>query len=367
MSKRGDGEGSIRQMPGRDLWQYRWTETVNGQRVRRVKYARSKPEAVAALRAATARVDQGQPGLDSASPFKVVAERWRRTANVAQGVGTRSMQTYSGVLRLHVYPVIGTLPIRDVKPSHVADVMGRMADKGLSRAYQHQAHKAISGVFKMAIADELVIRNPTQAVKAPRGGHAAKVVPDRGQVLAMIDRATPDPRMRVFVATLAYSGLRIGEALSLRWADWDGAGTLRVMHTKGGKPRAVPVPAKLQTELAAWRRAQAAERLASIWWSDEDWILSADVGTRWDPHNARKRFRRLVEGDPDNGIDPICPGATPHSLRHATATLLLEEGVPMRVVSELLGHSSTRTTEDVYSHVSARLATEAAAALDRAL
>lgn len=54
-------------------------------------------------------------------------------------------------------------------------------------------------------------------------------------------------------------------------------------------------------------------------------------------------------------------------MRHATATILLEEGVPMRVVSELLGHSSTRITEDVYSHVTARLAEESAKALDRAL
>jgi site-specific recombinase XerD len=54
-------------------------------------------------------------------------------------------------------------------------------------------------------------------------------------------------------------------------------------------------------------------------------------------------------------------------MRHATATILLEEGVPVRVVSELLGHSSTRITEDVYSHVTARLAEEAARALDWAL
>ena len=54
-------------------------------------------------------------------------------------------------------------------------------------------------------------------------------------------------------------------------------------------------------------------------------------------------------------------------MRHATATILLEEGVPMRVVSELPGHSSTRITEDVYSHVTARLAEESAKALDWAL
>lgn len=122
---------------------------------------------------------------------------------------------------------------------------------------------------------------------------------------------------------------------------------------------------QLQVELKAWRKAQRAEQMAAVWWDTEhDWILSTDVGTHWDAHNAGKRFRLIANGDPEKGI---CPGATPHSLRHATATILLEEGVPMRVVSELLGHSSTRITEDVYSHVTARLAEESAAALDRAL
>jgi site-specific recombinase XerD len=84
-----------------------------------------------------------------------------------------------------------------------------------------------------------------------------------------------------------------------------------------------------------------------------------------------KRYKPLADGvesdDPSKARPAICPGATPHSLRHATATLLLEEGVPMKVVAELLGHSSTRITEDTYSHVTARLVAEAANAITRAL
>lgn len=64
------------------------------------------------------------------------------------------MGTYSGVLRLHVYPVIGHVPLKAMRPSHVTLVLVDMDEKGLSRAYQHQAHKAISGVFKMAIDDD---------------------------------------------------------------------------------------------------------------------------------------------------------------------------------------------------------------------
>ena len=79
-----------------------------------------------------------------------------------------------------------------------------------------------------------------------------------------------------------------------------------------------------------------------------------------DAHNwRRKHFNPLS--------DRICPQVTPHSLRHGFATIMLEEGVPMKVVSAQLGHSSTRITEDVYSHVTARLQQEAGAAIERVL
>ena len=99
MTKRGNGEGDISRHPARVLWKARWTEVVNVEVKRRTLYARTKEEAVAKLRAATTRVEAGQPGIDSAAPFKVVAEQWRRTAGISQGIGTRSMGTYSGVLR----------------------------------------------------------------------------------------------------------------------------------------------------------------------------------------------------------------------------------------------------------------------------
>jgi integrase len=230
--------------------------------------------------------------------------------------------------------------------------------------------KAMSNVCQSAIDDGLMRSNPTRKFKAPRPEPSTKVVPTREQVAQMI-AAAPDARARALVVVLAYTGLRIGEALSLRWSDWDGAGTIQV-RGKGGKMRAVPVTRTLAEELKAWRKVQAAERMAAVWWGEGDYILSTPVGTKWDPSNARKQvFLPLANGTPaSEGVEAvpgICPGATPHSLRHAAATMLLEEGVPMKVVSELLGHSSTRVTAETYSHVTARLVAEAGAAIERAL
>ena len=110
------------------------------------------------------------------------------------------------------------------------------------------------------------------------------------------------------------------------------------MRAKGGRTRAIPVPEKLQAELKAWRKAQRAEQLAAVWWDTEhDWILSTEVGTHWDPTTRARGSDSSPNGHPAKGRRGHLPGAMPHSMRHATATILLEEGVPMRVVSELLG------------------------------
>jgi integrase len=356
MSKRVNGEGSIT-LRGDGRYMVRWCEP-DGRR--RTAYARTQADAASKLREALTRVEDGVPTVETADTFKAVAERWRSTAMIRQGIARTSLATYSSALRLHAYPIIGTVRMRDLKPAQVTAVLAAMQDKGLSASYRHVVHKAMSGVFEMAIADDLIRRNPTRSVKAPRPDRTTKVVPTREQVTTMIEAAT-DPRARILVVVLAYTGLRISEAMSLRWADWDDAGTLRVMDTKGDRPRAVPVTATLAAELRAWRKIQTEERLASVWWdTDHDWILSTPIGTRWDPSNARKNAFRPIAAK-------VCPGATPHSLRHAAATLLLEEGIPMKVVSELLGHADTRTTAEIYSHVTARLVSEAGTAIERAL
>lgn len=367
---RANGEGTITRRKN-GTYQAAWFETVDGQRKRRFVYGKTSREVRDKLRDALNRIDQGLPGIDSADTFRAVAETWQRTTMRTSGLSRASTEAYVGALKRKVYPVIGDMRLRDLKPSDVARVLTAMQDDGLSNAYQHTASKAMSAVFKAAMADGLIASNPALAVKVRRGGHKEKVVPDRDQVAALIEACGDDLRLKALVATLAYTGCRISEALSIRWSDV-GDTSIAIRSGKGGKSRAVPVTPALSEILKAWRLEQRQERLAAVWWDTEhDWVLSSECGTQWDPHNARKKFRPLVEGveseDPDKARPPICPGVTPHSLRHATATLLLEEGVPMKVVAELLGHSSVRITQDTYSHVTARLVQEAGDAIARAL
>lgn len=358
-TRRSNGEGSIyERKDGR--WVVSWVEaTPDGSR-RRSVYCRNRKEAKDTLKSVTRRRDDGLPAIDSSMPLRAWVAHWQDSTLAVEGVSDKTQRVYKDVLRLHVLPVIGDVALKDLRATHVEVVLSKMADKKLSPAYRHQAHKAMSKCLTVARRDDLIARNPMDGVRAPRGGHKEPVVPSRDQVLRLLEVA-PDARMRAFVAVLTYTGVRITEGLSIRWRDVDLThDTIAVVSGKGGKSRAVPIAAGLRAELVAWRKAQAAERLSAVWWDESgDWVLSSEVGTQWESHNARKRFRPMAKA--------VCPGLTPHGLRHATATVLLEEGVPMKVVAELLGHSSTRITENIYSHVTARLVQEAASAMDRAL
>jgi integrase len=355
MSKELWGEGSLfQQADGR------WVATYSDNGTRKRVKGRTPKEANDKRKAALKRIAEGLTGTEPRATFSSVVKRWTDVTSLTLPLTTDSRQNYLDVLRLHVEPVVGKVKIGQMKPSHVEEVMVTMQAKGLSPSYRNQAHKAMSHIFKLAIRDGLRTTNPTREVPAPRGAVKVIVTPDRDVVVEMIDLA-PDERLRTFIVLAAHTGLRIAEVLSLRWADVNYETRTIGVLGKGGKRRAVYVTPTLESQLRLWKVEQAKERLAAPWWSTEgDWIITTDIGTQMDTHNWRsKQFKPFA--------DAIAPGATPHSLRHAFATLMLEEGVPMRVVADQMGHSSTRITEGTYSHVTARLQAEAGAAIERAL
>ena len=136
---------------------------------------------------------------------------------------------------------------------------------------------------------------------------------------------------------LLQASLNTNESSRKAWREWSASHNLRQTGTR---------------EFAILRHLS--QRHASIDFGDDGLLLSGDS------HNWRRKHFNPLRAK-------VCPKATPHSLRHGFATIMLEEGIPMKVVSAQLGHSSTRITEDTYSHVTARLQREAGEAIERVL
>jgi integrase len=167
-------------------------------------------------------------------------------------------------------------------------------------------------------------------------------------------------------------GLRKGELLALRWADVDlEAGTLAVRNTIHGTELARPktergrrtlvMPRMVVETLRAHRRRQIEERLAAgARWHDEGYVFASSIGTPFEQRNVTRLFHAALAR---TGI----PRQRFHDLRHACATLLLERGEDLAVVSRLLGHANISTTADVYAHITRGMHQRAADRMDAIL
>ena len=154
-------------------------------------------------------------------------------------------------------------------------------------------------------------------------------------------------------------GVRRGE-LGLKWDDVDlDSGHLRVRRTRleyGGKvsedtpkskasARVVSLDAETVRVLREHRRRQAGERLAAgSAYEAGDWVFTDEVGRPYRPDLISRRFKQAAR---DAGL----PTIRLHDARHTAATLALEAGIDIKVVSEQLGHSTTQITADIYQHV----------------
>jgi integrase len=171
-------------------------------------------------------------------------------------------------------------------------------------------------------------------------------------------------------------GLRLGEALGLKWeyVDLD-AGTLRVRYAlqridgtlqlKEPKTehsrRTLSLPASLVAALRAHRDRQAFERAAvGSEWRESGLVFTNTLGGPLEPSNVLKAFKRIL-------VRAGLPEQRFHDLRHAAASLLLAQGVPVRVVMDILGHTQMATTMDLYSHVMPAAHKDAADLMERIL
>ena len=172
-------------------------------------------------------------------------------------------------------------------------------------------------------------------------------------------------------------GLRQGEALGLQWSDVNlDTGVLHVQRSLRRQPngslalappkttrseRSLPMPEPLVAALQAHFEQQKSERAALVEsWEDQNFVFTTAVGTPIHPRNDYRAFQALLQRAQLRKVRL-------HDLRHTAASLLLAQGVPSRVVMEILGHSQISVTLNTYSHVDTTLTQEAAARMKEAL
>jgi integrase/recombinase XerD len=245
------------------------------------------------------------------------------------------------------------LALTDVSARHLARYAGAMGQAGLAPASRARKLSAVRQVFKFLAADEVIADDPSVGLKGPK---AARSLPQTLSI-AEVDRLIAAARRLVEAAgaadqrrhlrTLAVvevlyaTGMRVSELVSLPRAVLAGDGQVLTIKGKGGRERMVPLNAPARAALAAFLAvSDAAETTPSRW-------LFPSRGA--EGHLTRQRVGQDLKVVAETaGIDP--ERVSPHILRHAFASHLLDRGADLRAVQQLLGHADISTTQ-IYTHV----------------
>ena len=366
--RRGHGEGSI--FGRKDgLWVAR--VTLEGGK-RKDFYAKSRREAAAKLKVAQKAVDDG---LSLDSDKQTVAqflEKWL-SASVKPSTRHKTFTTYESLCRTSIVPRIGTKKLAKLTALDLQALYTELADSGLSPRTVHHVHRVLHRAFTQAVRWNLITRNPCDGAQGPRVARAEMKVwtPEEADTFLC---ATDEHRMHALYVLALTSGMRQGELLGLKWSDinWS-AGTLavrRALQWQRGiglvlvepktarSRRTIHLAQKALAALRAHKDRQAFDRRAlGDSWRDSDLVFCDPGGAPLSPTRQTQIFQKAA-------ADARLPAIRFHDLRHTAATILLSRGVHVKLVSEMLGHSTIVLTLDTYSHVIPAMHGDAAAAMD---
>jgi integrase len=370
MSKRSNGEGTLR-LRSDKRWEARYTTRDGGCWRQRSLFASTKEAAARRLREALGNRDRGLPVTPARETVATYLDTWLKGAQATLRPGT--FAGYQQMVRQHLAPRLGFVALARLQPHDIARIYQELLESGRSPKTVRNIHGVLHRALEQALRWRLIPVNVADLVDAPRVTRREMQALDNDEVRRVLDTAHGDDLEALWVLALT-AGLRQGELLALRWPDVDlDDGTLRVVAsltriTGQGTRLVEPKTPRSRRQVALSGRAvdvlrehrqrqreaalaggRSYDRRGHVFAREDARPLA--VVTTW------KRWRRLLERAQ---VRPV----RFHDARHTAATTLLSRGVHPKLVSEMLGHSTTALTLDVYSHVTPLMHREAARVMD---
>lgn len=339
-------------------------ETARRRQVTRSGFAR-KRDAEAALREALAEVD----AVGTVAPSRLtlgvyMVDEWLPA--IGNVVKPTTAAQYRQLATKHIVPRLGPVAIRELEPAHLdrlyADLLAdgrRDGSGGLAPKTVRHVHVVLRKALGDAVRKGRASRNVAELACPPRPAKPPLRVWSAGQVRAFLDVAV-DHRLAAAWVLCATTGMNRGELLGLRWDDVDLADATVVVARQVTLADGQPVASTAKTDnrrrtisldagtVAALREhaARQADEMAAAGsaWQDSSLVFAREDGSPIHPERLSRQFRTLCRRAHVEHIGL-------HGVRHTYATLALASGVPVKVVSERLGHASTSITMDIYQHV----------------
>jgi integrase len=385
--RRSYGTGTVHTQVrnGREYWCAAVeVERQAGQKRRRLAVVRSKrthtkKDVERELAALRKRSEAGLVGRDPT--VEQYVNYWLetvKTSDVKQGkLKLDSLRLYEQWARLYVVPQVGRYRLRKLRPEHVRQMMDNLADAGLSPRIRNQARDLLSRAMKCAVGEGRLERNPCEFVSGANLGPKLDDAPTPEEV-ELILSANQSHRLYAYAYLMLLYGLRSKDIRGLKWADvnfTEGEFTVR-SKTRNGD-RTLPMiadterlllnlrsnehngPTKPWSEATSVRSARIPEHLYPTEYSEivspeyseivrpeQTYVFTNDQGKHLD-NVAGQHWLLNVWHDMREAAGLPRVGRQ-HAARHAAAQAMRKRGVPIEVISDILGHSSIAVTRSYY-------------------
>ncbi len=297
-------------------------------------------------------------GLDENMRFKELVEIFLReyAQNELKPV---TRYNYKRDLEIHMLPVFGNKKIKDITTPALT---GFFTGLDKSSETTRKLKTVMSSVFAYGVNQGYIKTNPCIGALYKKDTSKAKKIKylDKEQCRKLMSVTTEYSTFNTIIQFLLFTGLRIGECLALRWSDVDFENdTISINHTLSFADDKwfLSVP-KTQTSFRTIKLSNYAKELllrhkreqdklkevVGKAWVHPDIVFTSAIGNYYCRSFTNKQLKKIL-------VDNDLPELSVHGLRHSNASLMINNGIDVKAISEHLGHCNTAITSDIYTHI----------------
>lgn len=257
-----------------------------------------------------------------------------------------TLHTYRLYVQKWIVPHLGRIQLGKLRPDHIRGLLRAMDQDGKSDATRRQVLAILSRAMKVAVQDQLIARNPVESIDRPKvgkGSHGKFTLEEAKALLAACQKRDGSVDSRWVCALLA--GLRQGEALGLTWDNVDLEG--RVIYVTQAAQQ-VPGEGLKIVGLKSDASHRAVPMIDPVWAALM--LESSRTGYVWGTDKPKRPRQDWQDWKDFLGSVPGVPDRPLHAARATCGSLLLDAGVPSKLIAEILGHSQVMVTERHYLH-----------------